>query len=181
MCQDPDSDPPTQLSAWILELQFCCWRASLSAVCRLPISWFYSGVRFCCPFLLVLDVLCSFLCTPGAPRSFSARILGMVWAGFAMIIVASYTANLAAFLVLDRPEERITGINDPRVIAMSLGCSAGRGLLWGKKPDILFAGEDGKQVCTELEPAWRNQRWGSHNENALNPHNSLGQVGLNLV
>lgn len=51
----------------------------------------------------------------GAPRSFSARILGMVWAGFAMIIVASYTANLAAFLVLDRPEERITGINDPRV------------------------------------------------------------------
>lgn len=39
----------------------------------------------------------------------------MVWAGFAMIIVASYTANLAAFLVLDRPEERITGINDPRV------------------------------------------------------------------
>lgn len=53
---------------------------------------------------------------PGAPRSFSARILGMVWAGFAMIIVASYTANLAAFLVLDRPEERITGINDPRVM-----------------------------------------------------------------
>ncbi|GCB62641.1 hypothetical protein scyTo_0013089 [Scyliorhinus torazame] len=47
--------------------------------------------------------------------SFSARILGMVWAGFAMIIVASYTANLAAFLVLDRPEERITGINDPRL------------------------------------------------------------------
>ena len=55
------------------------------------------------------------LCPAGAPRSFSARILGMVWAGFAMIIVASYTANLAAFLVLDRPEERITGINDPRV------------------------------------------------------------------
>lgn len=56
----------------------------------------------------------------GAPRSFSARILGMVWAGFAMIIVASYTANLAAFLVLDRPEERITGINDPRVMASYL-------------------------------------------------------------
>ncbi|XP_074145108.1 glutamate receptor ionotropic, NMDA 1 isoform X2 [Sminthopsis crassicaudata] len=58
---------------------------------------------------------CSFPCPSGAPRSFSARILGMVWAGFAMIIVASYTANLAAFLVLDRPEERITGINDPRL------------------------------------------------------------------
>ena len=40
----------------------------------------------------------------------------MVWAGFAMIIVASYTANLAAFLVLDKPQTSLTGINDPRVI-----------------------------------------------------------------
>ena len=39
----------------------------------------------------------------------------MVWAGFAMIIVASYTANLAAYLVLERPESEITGINDARV------------------------------------------------------------------
>ncbi|XP_078663345.1 glutamate receptor ionotropic, NMDA 1-like isoform X1 [Branchiostoma floridae x Branchiostoma belcheri] len=51
----------------------------------------------------------------GTPRSFSARVLGMVWAGFAMIIVASYTANLAAFLVLDRPEASISGINDARL------------------------------------------------------------------
>ncbi|CAL1298352.1 unnamed protein product [Larinioides sclopetarius] len=51
----------------------------------------------------------------GTPRSFSARVLGMVWAGFAMIVVASYTANLAAFLVLDRPETSLTGINDARL------------------------------------------------------------------
>ncbi|XP_054159654.1 glutamate [NMDA] receptor subunit 1-like [Oppia nitens] len=50
----------------------------------------------------------------GTPRSFGGRVLGMVWAGFAMIVVASYTANLAAFLVLDRPETPLTGINDPR-------------------------------------------------------------------
>lgn len=49
------------------------------------------------------------------PKAFSTRALGMVWAGFAMIIVASYTANLAAFLVLDRPEASISGIDDPRV------------------------------------------------------------------
>lgn len=54
----------------------------------------------------------------GTPRSFSARVLGMVWAGFAMIIVASYTANLAAFLVLDRPKTSLTGINDPRVTSL---------------------------------------------------------------
>uniref|UniRef100_A0ABM0H1R8 Glutamate [NMDA] receptor subunit 1 n=1 Tax=Saccoglossus kowalevskii TaxID=10224 RepID=A0ABM0H1R8_SACKO len=40
----------------------------------------------------------------GTPRSLSARVLGMVWAGFAMIMVASYTANLAAFL-LRNPSE----------------------------------------------------------------------------
>ena len=51
----------------------------------------------------------------GTPRSFSARVLGMVWAGFAMIIVASYTANLAAFLVLDRPKPVVSGIDDPNV------------------------------------------------------------------
>ncbi|RWS31910.1 hypothetical protein B4U80_10436 [Leptotrombidium deliense] len=49
------------------------------------------------------------------PRSFSARVLGMVWAGFAMIVVASYTANLAAFLVLDSTETEITGLEDSRL------------------------------------------------------------------
>lgn len=51
----------------------------------------------------------------GTPRSLSGRFLGIVWAGFAMIMVASYTANLAAFLVLDRPEALISGINDARL------------------------------------------------------------------
>ena len=59
----------------------------------------------------------------GTPRSFSARVLGMVWAGFAMIIVASYTANLAAFLVLDKPQTSLTGINDPRVRSIYLSTS----------------------------------------------------------
>ncbi|CAF0897335.1 unnamed protein product [Adineta steineri] len=51
----------------------------------------------------------------GTPKSFSARVLGMVWAGFTMIMVASYTANLAAFLVLDQPKTSISGINDARL------------------------------------------------------------------
>uniref|UniRef100_A0A0N5APK9 LITAF domain-containing protein n=1 Tax=Syphacia muris TaxID=451379 RepID=A0A0N5APK9_9BILA len=49
------------------------------------------------------------------PRSCSARVLGVVWCGFCMIMVASYTANLAAFLVLDQPEKGLTGITDPRL------------------------------------------------------------------
>lgn len=46
----------------------------------------------------------------------------MVWAGFAMIIVASYTANLAAFLVLERPKTKLTGINDARVRNLNEFC-----------------------------------------------------------
>ncbi|KAI3390050.1 hypothetical protein SNEBB_009579 [Seison nebaliae] len=49
------------------------------------------------------------------PTSFSGRILGIVWAGFSMIVVSSYTANLAAFLVLDQPEASISGIDDVRL------------------------------------------------------------------
>ena len=65
----------------------------------------------------IVDLI--FYISPGTPRSFSARVLGMVWAGFAMIIVASYTANLAAFLVLDKPQTSLTGINDPRVMLLT--------------------------------------------------------------
>ena len=39
-----------------------------------------------------------------------------------MIIVASYTANLAAFLVLDRPKAIVTGIDDPNVSNNTMMC-----------------------------------------------------------
>lgn len=38
-----------------------------------------------------------------------------VWAGFSMIVVASYTANLAASLVLDNTETEISGLDDTRL------------------------------------------------------------------
>uniref|UniRef100_A0AAN0N7A0 Glutamate receptor 1 n=1 Tax=Polyphagotarsonemus latus TaxID=1204166 RepID=A0AAN0N7A0_9ACAR len=43
-----------------------------------------------------------------SPRSFSARIAGSVWWFFTLIIISSYTANLAAFLTVER---MITPIN----------------------------------------------------------------------
>ncbi len=42
-------------------------------------------------------------------------MLGVVWCGFSMIMVASYTANLAAFLVLEQPVPHLSGVNDPRL------------------------------------------------------------------
>lgn len=47
-----------------------------------------------------------------------------------MIIVASYTANLAAFLVLDRPKTSLTGINDPRVQLISLVINESHKIEW---------------------------------------------------
>lgn len=46
----------------------------------------------------------------------SHSIIGIAWASFVMIVSAAYTANLAAFLVLDgKSEDPIKGIYDPRV------------------------------------------------------------------
>lgn len=59
------------------------------------------------------------------PRSCAARVLGIVWCGFCMIMVASYTANLAAFLVLDQPEKGLSGITDPRLRNPSANFSFG--------------------------------------------------------
>lgn len=78
----------------------------------------------------------------------------MVWAGFAMIIVASYTANLAAFLVLDRPEERITGINDPRVMTPCLLSPSLGHRTWLVVPRALIS--HGCDLC-----------WGGHTRVAL--------------
>lgn len=76
---------------------------------------YYSPRSIACHLTAVDQIFYCQLKSVGTPRSFSARVLGMVWAGFAMIIVASYTANLAAFLVLERPKTKLTGINDARV------------------------------------------------------------------
>ncbi|KAK5981381.1 hypothetical protein GCK32_011215, partial [Trichostrongylus colubriformis] len=60
-----------------------------------------------------------------SPMHCAARVLGIVWCGFCMIMVASYTANLAAFLVLDQPEKGLTGITDPRLRNPSANFSFG--------------------------------------------------------
>ncbi|RWS11095.1 glutamate [NMDA] receptor subunit 1-like protein [Dinothrombium tinctorium] len=73
------------------------------------------------------------------PRSFSARVLGMVWAGFAMIVVASYTANLAAFLVLDSTETEITGLEDSRLRNPAEGFKYAT--VKGSAVDVYFRGQ----------------------------------------
>ena len=47
-----------------------------------------------------------------APRAFSTRIIGSVWSFFTLIIISSYTANLAAFLTIERLQTDITSAED---------------------------------------------------------------------
>lgn len=49
-----------------------------------------------------------------APRSLSGRIVGSVWWFFTLILISSYTANLAAFLTVER---MVTPINSPEDLA----------------------------------------------------------------
>ena len=49
------------------------------------------------------------------PRGVSSRFVASVWALFAVVFTASYTANLAAFMITKQDYDRITGVNDPLV------------------------------------------------------------------
>ena len=47
-----------------------------------------------------------------AYRSMSGRIVGSVWWFFTLIVISSYTANLAAFLTVERMQSPIESADD---------------------------------------------------------------------
>lgn len=47
-----------------------------------------------------------------SPRSLSGRIVGSVWWFFTLILISSYTANLAAFLTVERMVSPINSADD---------------------------------------------------------------------
>ena len=46
------------------------------------------------------------------PKSFSTRIIGAIWWFFTLILISSYTANLAAFLTVERISTPIESVED---------------------------------------------------------------------
>lgn len=46
------------------------------------------------------------------PKALSTRIIGGIWWFFTLIIISSYTANLAAFLTVERMETAIDSADD---------------------------------------------------------------------
>ncbi len=68
-----------------------------------------------------MNTFCSVTFTPAAfltpgselmPKALSTRIVGGIWWFFTLIIISSYTANLAAFLTVERMESPIDSADD---------------------------------------------------------------------
>ena len=57
-----------------------------------------------------------------SPRALATRLVGCVWWFFTLILISSYTANLAAFLTI---EKAVTPFKDVNELANSKGISYG--------------------------------------------------------
>lgn len=51
------------------------------------------------------------------PKGTTSKIMVSVWAFFAVIFLASYTANLAAFMIQEEYVDQVSGLSDKKVRA----------------------------------------------------------------
>lgn len=128
------SSMPTRLFAFMSPLDVDIWFYILAAyiavsgtliiVARLtPMEWVRSRScgadenlmenQFTCPNAYWFNIVT--LMHQGVdinPRAFSTRIIGALWWFFCLIIISSYTANLAAFLTVERMTVPIQNVED---------------------------------------------------------------------
>lgn len=50
------------------------------------------------------------------PKGTTSKIMVLIWAFFAVIFLASYTANLAAFMIQEQYIDTVSGLSDRKVI-----------------------------------------------------------------
>lgn len=83
----------------------------------LPFSYFplFSSFLILLNPVLPFAPLSTVLSSTGSelmPKALSTRIVGGIWWFFTLIIISSYTANLAAFLTVERMESPIDSADD---------------------------------------------------------------------
>ena len=59
------------------------------------------------------------------PRGTTSKIMVLVWAFFAVIFLASYTANLAAFMIQEQSIDTVSGLSDKKVLGPQPGAGGG--------------------------------------------------------
>ena len=62
--------------------------------------------------MLILLKFCVCLGSDINPKALSTRLVGGVWWFFTLIIISSYTANLAAFLTVEKVDLSITNVEE---------------------------------------------------------------------
>lgn len=100
------------------------------------------------------------------PRGTTSKIMVLVWAFFAVIFLASYTANLAAFMIQEQYIDTVSGLSDKKVLKPLLlegrggGCcrQAGAGLGWdtGQMESVESELEAG---AGRSRGAWGGEKW----------------------
>lgn len=55
------------------------------------------------------------------PKGTTSKIMVLIWAFFAVIFLASYTANLAAFMIQEEYIDTVSGLSDKKVRSSMCG------------------------------------------------------------
>jgi ABC-type amino acid transport substrate-binding protein len=137
-----------ELFAFLSPFTALVWTCLLGATCLISVVLFLVGrlspYEWDNPFpcredepILENDLSCknSFWCIVGAlmqqgsdvaPKAFSSRLITGVWYFFTLIMVSSYTANLAAFLTIENPSYPFTNAEELAAqTKIGYGCGAG--------------------------------------------------------
>lgn len=102
------------------------------------------------------------------PRGTTSKIMVLVWAFFAVIFLASYTANLAAFMIQEQYIDTVSGLSDKKVLEPLLLEGGGAGDATGRQAGAGLGWDAGQleSVESELEAragrsqgAWGGERW----------------------
>lgn len=93
------------------------------------------------------------------PRGTTSKIMVLVWAFFAVIFLASYTANLAAFMIQEEYVDTVSGLSDRKVCVCSgrgswLGLEVTELVPWMGRGGFLGVGWGGGDLLPERVPKW---------------------------